>query len=103
MTPLPCGAFSTGIRGRSPPWSSNPPRATWGRSTRSPGGPAYQAGTLSGNPLAVAAGIAALTELSKKDTYRKLAEKSDYLGEGLTGGVRTAGGPPWTNRFGGGG
>ena len=66
----------------------------------SPEGPVYQAGTLSGNPLAVAAGIAALTELSKKGTYRKLAEKSDYLGEGLQGVFRKTGVPTWTNRVG---
>jgi len=66
----------------------------------SPEGPVYQAGTLSGNPLAVAAGIAALTELSKKGTYRKLAGKADYLGEGLQGVFRKSGIPTWTNRVG---
>jgi glutamate-1-semialdehyde 2,1-aminomutase len=66
----------------------------------SPEGPVYQAGTLSGNPLAVAAGIAALTELSKRGTYRKLGEKSDYLGEGLQGVFRKTGVPTWTNRVG---
>jgi glutamate-1-semialdehyde 2,1-aminomutase len=66
----------------------------------SPEGPVYQAGTLSGNPLAVAAGIAALTELSKRGTYRNLAEKADYLGEGLQGIFRKSGGPTWTNRVG---
>ncbi len=66
----------------------------------SPEGPVYQAGTLSGNPLAVAAGIAALTELSKKGTYRKLAAKADYLGEGLEGTFRKSGVPTCTNRVG---
>lgn len=66
----------------------------------SPEGPVYQAGTLSGNPLAVAAGIAALTELSRKGTYRKLAGKADYLGEGLQGVFRKSGIPTWTNRVG---
>ena len=66
----------------------------------SPEGPVYQAGTLSGNPLAVAAGIAALTGLSKKGTYRKLAGKADYLGEGLQGVFRKSGVPTWTNRVG---
>jgi glutamate-1-semialdehyde 2,1-aminomutase len=66
----------------------------------SPEGPVYQAGTLSGNPLAVAAGVAALTELSKKNTYRKLAEKADYLGEGLHGVFQKAGVSTWTNRVG---
>jgi len=37
-----------------------------------PVGPVYQAGTLSGNPIAMAAGIAALEELSASDAYRKL-------------------------------
>ncbi len=66
----------------------------------SPEGPVYQAGTLSGNPLAVAAGIAALTDLSKKNTYRKLAQKADYLGEGLHGAFQKARVPTWTNRVG---
>ena len=66
----------------------------------SPVGPVYQAGTLSGNPLAVAAGIAALTELAKKGTYRTLAEKADYLGEGMQGVFSKAGVPTWTNRVG---
>jgi glutamate-1-semialdehyde 2,1-aminomutase len=66
----------------------------------SPEGPVYQAGTLSGNPLAVAAGLAALTELARKNTYRKLAEKADYLGEGLQGVFRKADLPTWTNRVG---
>lgn len=37
-----------------------------------PDGPVYQAGTLSGNPLAMSAGIAVLKEVSKKDFYKKL-------------------------------
>ena len=39
-----------------------------------PLGPVYQAGTLSGNPLAMAAGIAALEELAASDAYAKLEE-----------------------------
>ena len=66
----------------------------------SPVGPVYQAGTLSGNPLAVAAGIACLTELAKKGTYRKLGEKADYLAEGLHGVFEKSGVPTWTNRVG---
>jgi len=42
----------------------------------SPEGPVYQAGTLSGNPLATAAGIATLTELKQKDFYKKLNTKA---------------------------
>jgi glutamate-1-semialdehyde 2,1-aminomutase len=66
----------------------------------SPVGPVYQAGTLSGNPLAVAAGIACLTELARKGTYKKLGEKADYLAEGLHGVFGKSGVPTWTNRVG---
>lgn len=66
----------------------------------SPVGPVYQAGTLSGNPLAVAAGIACLAELAKEGTYRKLGEKADYLAEGLYGVFEKSGVPSWTNRVG---
>jgi glutamate-1-semialdehyde 2,1-aminomutase len=48
-----------------------------------PLGPVYQAGTLSGNPLAMAAGIAALTELSKPGTYEKLEERGAALELGM--------------------
>ncbi|GGG56183.1 glutamate-1-semialdehyde 2,1-aminomutase [Bizionia arctica] len=48
-----------------------------------PIGPVYQAGTLSGNPLAMAAGLAMLTELnSDKNIYDRLAEKTAYLHKG---------------------
>lgn len=50
----------------------------------SPTGPVYQAGTLSGNPLAVTAGIATLTALMKQSLYRELEKKASYLVEGLT-------------------
>jgi len=48
-----------------------------------PVGTMYQAGTLSGNPLAMAAGIATLTELRKPGQYEELERKSQLLGEGL--------------------
>lgn len=48
-----------------------------------PTGTVYQAGTLSGNPLAVAAGIATLKELSKREVYRQLEERASNLAEGL--------------------
>jgi glutamate-1-semialdehyde 2,1-aminomutase len=48
-----------------------------------PLGPMYQAGTLSGNPLAMAAGIATLQELRKPGQYEKLEQKSALLGEGI--------------------
>ena len=44
-----------------------------------PTGPVYQAGTLSGNPLAVTAGLETLTLLSKPGTYEKLEKISDYF------------------------
>jgi glutamate-1-semialdehyde 2,1-aminomutase len=49
----------------------------------SPEGPVYQAGTLSGNPLAVAAGMATLDLLEGDEPYRQLEESSAYLERGL--------------------
>ncbi len=49
-----------------------------------PAGPVYQAGTLSGNPLATAAGIATLEVLERPGTYESLGEKMDYLANGLS-------------------
>lgn len=51
-----------------------------------PLGPVYQAGTLSGNPVAMAAGIAALEELKNSDAYRQL----EALGAQLEAGLRAA-------------
>ncbi len=48
-----------------------------------PEGPVYQAGTLSGNPIAVSAGLATIKELLKPGTYEKLEEISKYLEVGL--------------------
>lgn len=48
-----------------------------------PLGPMYQAGTLSGNPLAMAAGIATLKELRNPGQYEKLEQKSQRLAEGI--------------------
>lgn len=48
-----------------------------------PLGPMYQAGTLSGNPLAMAAGIATLHELRKPGQYAALEHKSQKLAEGI--------------------
>jgi glutamate-1-semialdehyde 2,1-aminomutase len=48
-----------------------------------PDGPVYQAGTLSGNPLAVSAGIATLRALQKKGTYAKLESAGAQLAGGL--------------------
>jgi glutamate-1-semialdehyde 2,1-aminomutase len=49
-----------------------------------PRGPVYQAGTLSGNPLSVSAGLATLAVLSRRGTYSRLNEKGRYLEQGLT-------------------
>jgi len=65
-----------------------------------PEGPVYQAGTLSGNPLAVAAGIAAITELSRKGVYAELADKADYLHAGMSKAFSSSGIPFYTNRAG---
>lgn len=49
-----------------------------------PLGPVYQAGTLSGNPLAMAAGLAMLTELNADaEIFTRLAEKTEYLHRGI--------------------
>jgi glutamate-1-semialdehyde 2,1-aminomutase len=53
-----------------------------------PLGPMYQAGTLSGNPLAMAAGIATLTELRKSGQYEKLERSSQMLVEGISKAIR---------------
>lgn len=50
-----------------------------------PLGPVYQAGTLSGNPLAMAAGLTMLTELNNDATvFNRLAEKTAYLHKGIS-------------------
>ncbi|HCC69453.1 MAG TPA: aspartate aminotransferase family protein, partial [Nitrospiraceae bacterium] len=56
-----------------------------------PEGPVYQAGTLSGNPLAMTAGITTLKILSKKDTYKKLEKTMQHLEEGLKDAAKKAG------------
>ena len=56
-----------------------------------PQGPVYQAGTLSGNPMAMAAGIATLKEISAPGFYEALEKTSAALGEGLKQAASTAG------------
>jgi glutamate-1-semialdehyde 2,1-aminomutase len=65
-----------------------------------PEGPVYQAGTLSGNPLATAAGWAVLNLLSEKGIYEALEEKSAFLFEGLEERARYFGIPLRTTRVG---
>jgi len=57
----------------------------------SPEGPVYQAGTLSGNPLAMTAGIATIKELMKAGTYNRIEKNSKMLEEGLIDAARRAG------------
>ncbi|MBU8849501.1 MAG: glutamate-1-semialdehyde 2,1-aminomutase [Desulfobacterales bacterium] len=56
-----------------------------------PVGNVYQAGTLSGNPLAMAAGIATLKELQNNDVYEALADKTGKLMNGLQSAADNAG------------
>lgn len=65
-----------------------------------PTGPVYQAGTLSGNPVAVAAGIAALDLARTSNPYPGLEATADLLIEGLTERFRAAGIPATVNRAG---
>jgi glutamate-1-semialdehyde 2,1-aminomutase len=57
-----------------------------------PIGPVYQAGTLSGNPLAMAAGLAMLKELNKnRDIYDSINKKTEYLHKGLEAALNSEG------------
>jgi len=56
----------------------------------SPSGPVYQAGTLSGNPLAMSAGLAALNHIKNNpDIYSLLEEKGKYLEDGIKDGIKS--------------
>jgi len=67
----------------------------------SPVGPVYQAGTLSGNPLAMSAGLAQLNTLENHpELYVELEEKTDYLENGLRGVLNEQGVPFQINRVG---
>ncbi len=57
----------------------------------SPLGPVYQAGTLSGNPLAVAAGIETLKLVGSSGTYTRLTELGSLMAEGLRKTIRDSG------------
>ena len=63
-----------------------------------PLGPMYQAGTLSGNPVAMAAGIATIDELSKPGVYEGLQASTDRLADGLLGVFDAAGVQAVVNR-----
>ncbi|QLG45891.1 glutamate-1-semialdehyde 2,1-aminomutase [Costertonia aggregata] len=66
-----------------------------------PEGPVYQAGTLSGNPLAMSAGLAMLTELNNNaQIFQSLADKTEYLHKGLAKVLNKKGVPYQINRFG---
>jgi glutamate-1-semialdehyde 2,1-aminomutase len=68
----------------------------------SPVGPVYQAGTLSGNPLAMAAGIATLCQLkaSRQQFYKQLDDMAGKLVGGITTVAKEAGVPMTANRVG---
>ena len=66
-----------------------------------PSGPVYQAGTLSGNPLAVAAGLATLRIVQSEGFYEALTARTQSLCEGLTDAARMAGVPFSADHVGG--
>ncbi|MBA3397774.1 MAG: glutamate-1-semialdehyde 2,1-aminomutase [Deltaproteobacteria bacterium] len=65
-----------------------------------PLGPVYQAGTLSGNPLAMAAGLKAMEILGRPGTYERLEQLGKRLGDGLLAAAQAAGVPAQLNRVG---
>ncbi|MGB5487434.1 MAG: glutamate-1-semialdehyde 2,1-aminomutase [Lysobacterales bacterium] len=66
-----------------------------------PSGPVYQAGTLSGNPVAMAAGLATLEQITVPGFYEALGEKTRMLTEGLQAEADYFGVPFTTTRVGG--
>jgi len=58
-----------------------------------PLGPVYQAGTLSGNPVATACGLATLKEIARPGFFEALSSQTRALVQGLTGAARDAGVP----------
>jgi glutamate-1-semialdehyde 2,1-aminomutase len=64
-----------------------------------PSGPIYQAGTLSGNPLAMSAGLATLSQLSP-ESYVEFERKADILEQGIKAAAEKYEIPNWVNRAG---
>jgi glutamate-1-semialdehyde 2,1-aminomutase len=65
-----------------------------------PAGPVYQAGTLSGNPLSVRAGLATLALLKKPDVYERLEKAASRLASGFKNAFEAHGATGSVNRFG---
>ncbi|TDO92155.1 glutamate-1-semialdehyde 2,1-aminomutase [Halanaerobium saccharolyticum] len=65
-----------------------------------PAGPVYQAGTLSGNPMAMQAGLATLKELKNKKVYSKLEKKAEKLEKGFKKNIEELEFPAYFNRVG---
>ena len=66
-----------------------------------PEGPVYQAGTLSGNPLAMSAGYAMLSELNERpEIFESLDDKTEHLKEGFDNVLRSSGVAYQINKFG---
>lgn len=65
-----------------------------------PAGPVYQAGTLSGNPLAVTAGLETLQRLKSPTVYKKLDGLANQLADGLGAAAKKAGVPFYQTRMG---
>jgi glutamate-1-semialdehyde 2,1-aminomutase len=76
------------------------PLAAFGASRKvmeqlAPLGPVYQAGTLSGNPIATACGLATLKEIQKPGFYEALSSRTHALTDGLRSAAQAAG-IPWS-------
>ena len=83
--------FGKVIGGGMPLAAFGGPRAVM--SQLAPLGPVYQAGTLSGNPVATACGLATLREISKPGFFESLSSKTQSLVDGLSAAAREAGVP----------
>ena len=66
-----------------------------------PTGPVYQAGTLSGNPIAMAAGFACLTQIAQPGTHQTLTERTTQLAQGLLAAAKAENIPLVVNHVGG--